>query len=154
MARIKIEDYRDFEISFDTENETFYTLSERHDSDKTKNSYSSIKKFIDEFIKDNVEFKPFNIEGIPDASFGRTGRVIGIRKDGRFIYIPKGSEKPIQLSEYDEKSTMIHDPENIPFWEELEKIKIERDALRTKEKEINSKFKIKNLKDYKTENFQ
>ena len=56
IMKIKIEDYRGWSIEFDTEKESFYCHSEQYDRDETKKSYSSVKKFVDDFIKDNFTF--------------------------------------------------------------------------------------------------
>ena len=50
-----IENYRGFEIFFDTDNENFYSVSDKYDRQETKKSYASAKKSIDDYIKYNTE---------------------------------------------------------------------------------------------------
>ena len=56
---IKIADYRGFEVFFDKDEDMFYLSSSRFDTETTKKSYSAVKTYIDNFIKDNLNFKPF-----------------------------------------------------------------------------------------------
>ena len=149
--KVEIENYRGWEISFDPDTEEFYGLSDRHDKDVNKKSYSATKKFIDDFIKDNQEFKAFNVESNPQSSWGgKKGRIVGIRKDKRFIIeLPDGKKE--QVSYYSEKDFILINADNKMLWLELEKINKERDALYKKEREVKAKFKIKTLQEYKKE---
>jgi hypothetical protein len=98
--KVEIENYRGWDISFDTDKETFYAVSSEFDTDRSKQSYASIKKSIDDYIKANVEFKPFKVLL---SRYGTRAiyNVVGIRKDKQFI-IKKG-EKTEQLSKHDEE---------------------------------------------------
>lgn len=148
-----IEKYRGFEIWFDTEIESFQC--DIDDERSVKKSYASIKKFIDDYIKENNTFKAFNVEPNPLNPFGgKTGKIIGIRKDGNFIHEDLNGKKT-QISKYDLDRYIILDSSNKPIWEkynafkeEDERIRIERNALR---KEIELQFKIITLKDYKNQ---
>ncbi len=42
--KIEIENYRGWDISFDTEKETFYAISSHFDTDKTKQSFAATPK--------------------------------------------------------------------------------------------------------------
>jgi hypothetical protein len=148
--KVEIETYRGFEISFDSDTEEFYGISDRHDKDISKKSFSATKKFIDDFIKENQEFKPFNVEPNPNAYGGKKGRIIGIRKDKRFI-IELANGKKEQISDYQEKDFIMVNSDNKMLWLELEKISKERELLTDKEKEVKSKIKAKTLRDYKNE---
>ncbi len=77
-----IETYRGFDIMFDTESEKFYTVSSVDDIDQTKPSYASVKKWIDDYVKANRTFKPFEVTD----SYGNCRKVVGIRKDGAFVF--------------------------------------------------------------------
>lgn len=90
--KIVIENYRGWEIYFDTQKETFYAVLSEFDVDKTKQSFAAIKKSIDDYIKENVNFKPF--KAIVGGWGGYTIKeFVGIRKDLRFI-----TKRAIQLS--------------------------------------------------------
>ena len=52
--KVQIENYRGWNIEFDTEKESFYCHSEQHDKDENKKSFASTKKWIDDFIKDKT----------------------------------------------------------------------------------------------------
>ncbi len=124
--RVLIENYRGWEIYFDTENETFYTVSNRYDNQQTKKSYASTKKFIDDYIKENQSFKPIKVQKMKtmynDAKFVT---LIGLRKDGAFMYEDEKGEKA-QLSKYDEKEFFVVNPENDVHFVELERLYAEQ----------------------------
>ena len=58
-------------------------------------------------------------------------KLIGIRKDGRFIYEDEKGEKK-QLSDYDEKHYILYDESNEQYKEEAEILYNEMEALRFK----------------------
>lgn len=146
---IKIEEYKGWQILFDTERETFLTQSDEYDRQADKKSYSAIKKFIDEFIKENNTFKPIWIDILPSsyATYQKV-KLIGIRKDGRFIYENKKGEKK-QLSEYNEKDYIVYDPENDKIRSEVKVIQDQIDKLREERKAIESKITGKPLSEVK-----
>ncbi len=115
----EVDNYRGYEIRFDTNYETF--LCDIDDARSVKKSYSAIKKFIDEYIKENNEFKPFKIIPNPIDSWGdmKPATVIGVRKDKSYqIETADGTKKA--LSNYDEKKYWISTPQVLA---ELEKVK-------------------------------
>lgn len=144
-----IETYRGWEISFDTEKESFYCHSEQYDTEKTKQSYASVKKFIDDFIKENETFKPIVVETLPE-SYNRFEiiKLIGIRRDGRFIYEGNNGEK-VQLSDYQEKDYIIRDPNNDKYRKEADEIQKQIDALRDKRQAVLNQIKGVLLTEYK-----
>ena len=116
--KIEIENYRGWDISFDTDKETFYAQSDEYDRGETKKSFASAKQYIDDFIKDNLEFNPVWIE-TPASSYRNQSKIklIGIRKDKRFIYEGKDGKKE-QLSEYSEKGYILSNEANdVPYAE-------------------------------------
>lgn len=134
--KIKIEDYRGWSIEFDTEKESFYCHSEQYDRDETKKSYSSVKKFIDDFIKDNFSFPRIQIQSKPSSWKDRNIlTLIGIRKDGRFIYEDKKGEKK-QLSDCDEEDYILYSEENDKHYDYADKLKEKIDQLMKEKKEI------------------
>jgi len=111
--RVLIETYRGFEISFDPIEEKFWYLSERYDKESSSKSFSATKKAVDDFIKDNRDFKPFFIENKLKSAFGKEAKlkVVGIRKDGVFVYENSKGEKE-QLSKYYENDYLIYNEAN------------------------------------------
>jgi hypothetical protein len=147
--KAEIENYRGWSISFDTEKETFYCHSEQWHKDENKKSYSSTKKWIDEFIKENETFKPIWVETKP-SSYNSDKRIklIGIRKDGRFIYEDANGDKK-QLSDYSEKDYILYNPENDKYREEAKVVDDELEELRLKRNAILKKVVGIELTEYK-----
>ena len=153
IMEIEIENYRGYEIRFNTEKETFVCDI---DSEKSvKKSYSALKKFIDEFIKENAVFNSFYIIGNPFLNYStdkRTLRVIGIRKDGRFIYEDEEKNKG-QISDYSLESYILKEPCNDEYIKQLKDLEDEEQKLRELFRErrisIKSKLKVTTLKECK-----
>jgi hypothetical protein len=148
--KVEIEIYRGWSISFDTEKETFYCHSEQWDKDENKKSFASTRKWIDDFIKENEVFKPIWIETKPKAYHEKKIKLIGIRKDGRFIYEDAKGEKK-QLSDYNEKDYILYNEENEKYKIEASKIDEQVEALGLQKNAILEKIKGVELVDYKKE---
>lgn len=149
--KVIIDNHRGWEISFDTELETFYCISDRYDRDETKKSFASIKKFIDDFIKENEIFEPVWVETKPNSyTSDKKIKLIGIRKDGRFIYENSKGEKQ-QLSDYNEKDYILYDANNDKFRLEAEKINKEIKVLNAKRDAVLDKITGIELTEYKKE---
>ena len=135
--RTLITDYRGWGIFFDTDREEFYTVSNEYDKDNTKKSFASTKKFIDDYIKENNEFKPILVQK-EESTFGNKVviKLIGIRKDGKFMYEDKDGKKQ-QLSSYYESDYFLINPKNDESFEKIDKLRIERDKIDSQIKEIN-----------------
>lgn len=153
MAIILIENYRGFDITFDTSDEKFECVCTENIS-KESGSFTAVKNFIDAFKKTNQDFKPFWIVQIP-GSFGsgkKRLKVIGIRKDKRFV-VETEDNKQEQLSDYSAKDYMLMKPENEEILNKLnelakkeEKQRLENNAIR---KELISGLVIVNLQEHK-----
>lgn len=146
--QVTIETYRGIEIWFNRDKETFQCDI---DSEKSiKQSYAAVKKYIDDYIKQNNTFKPFKVEGIPDA-WRSTEKltVTGVRKDNRFI-AEKEDGSRVQISEYDEKNYMLLNTENKPLWDLLDEISKQEDELRKQRKSVIDRFNKVILKDVKS----
>lgn len=140
--RVLIENYRGWEIYFNTDSEDFYTMSNEFDKQHTKKSYSSAKKYIDEFIKENNTFKPIKIQRFDYMSSNPKQylTLIGIRKDKAFMFEDESGDKK-QLSRYDEKEYFVVDQVNEPIFEEIKKLQVQRDEIDEKFKELRSSIK-------------
>ncbi len=143
-----IEKYRGWDISFDTNSEGFYVESDGWDKREAKRSFASCKTFVDEYLKDNQEFKPIRIQHV---SSGEEILLTGIRKDRRFPYEKKGKKE--QLSDYEEKYYIIFDADNIPKFHEAKRLDDEASVLRIQAHELRESITGKKLSDFKKENY-
>lgn len=129
MMKTLIENYRGWEIYFDSEKENFYTSSDDWDRQNTKTSYAATKKWIDDFIKENSEFKPFLVESLDDYSDTvKQVKIIGIRKDKRFVYEGKNGEKE-QFSEYNEKDYYLSNEANKSIYMEIKRLREQKNNI-------------------------
>jgi hypothetical protein len=80
--RVLIENYRGWELMFDTSSEDFYIMSNDYDTQQTKKSYASAKKYIDDYIKENQNFKPIKVQKMSSIyNSAEVITLIGLRKD-------------------------------------------------------------------------
>jgi hypothetical protein len=134
--RTLITEYRGWEIFFDTDKVEFYTVSNEYDKDNTKKSFASTKKFIDDYIKENDNFKPFFVQKQKSIySDSDIIRIIGIRKDGNFMYEDKEGKKR-QLSSYSEKDYFLINPENDIAFEKISQLLEQQNKINNEIKEI------------------
>jgi hypothetical protein len=154
MSKIFIENYRGFDIEFDTSNEKFTCIA-TEEKTKESNSFTAVRKFVDDYKKTNQDFKPFWIESIP-GKFNSDNqgkyKVIGVRKDGRFVIENEKAEKD-QLSDFYLSDYMLVKPENqdgMDKYRELEK-ESERQRAENSEKRkvVIATLNIVTLKEYK-----
>ena len=149
--KILIEKYRGFEIYFDSQYEKFQCIITEEVS-KESLSFAAVKKFVDEYKKTNQDFKPFFVEPTPLYSFKESFKIIGIRKDGRFVTENTKGEKG-QLPDYHLSDYMIVKEENKELISELHKLNNEEKLLISdfskKRKDLISKLNITTLKEYK-----
>ena len=147
--RTLITEYRGWEIFFDTDKEEFYTISNECDKDITKKSFASTKKFVDDYIKENNSFKPILVQ--KETSMFNNGEIIkliGIRKDGDFMYEDKDGKKQ-RLSSYNEKDYFLINPENDEPFKKIAELEKRRDEIGSKIKEIKKtiiKVDVKQVK--------
>lgn len=153
MSKILIENYRGIDITYDNSSEEFRCVIS-NESKKEGNYLSVIRKFIDEYKRLNSDFVPFNAIPNPDSRFGASKgvKIIGIRKDGRFISQNDSGEKG-QISEFDEKNYILDKPENEKGLQELrdlsqaeEKLRVENNRRRA---EIISSLNLVTIRDFK-----
>ena len=138
--RTLITEYRGWEIFFDTNKEEFYTVSNEYDKDNSKKSFASTKKFIDDYIKENNEFKDILVQKEP-SMFNNVEviKLIGIRKDGDFMYEDKDGKKQ-RLSSYNEKDYFLINPENDEHFKKIAELEKKRDEIGSEIKEIKKKL--------------
>jgi len=150
--QIKIEDYRGFQIYFDTVDNRF--LCEISDEYKKEfASFMAVKKAVDDFKADNTEFKPFKVRKRDGYSFSKECfEIIGIRKDNRLVIKnPNGDIE--QISSYHEDRYVLADSLDESLLIELQQIEENERAsdLRFSKdrKEILDKLNLIFLKDYR-----
>jgi len=154
MSKILIENYRGFDIEFETSNERFQCVCTEEDT-KESASFAAIKKFVDDYKKSNQDFKPFWIEPTPtDYYKDKALKVVGIRKDNRFVAEDKDGNKE-QISDSYLSSYMLLKEENKEYMAELKEQKQKEEAQRIENNQtrnnIIAKMNIVTLKDYKKE---
>ena len=115
MPKIKIEEYRGFEIVFDIITGMFSAWNDFYDTEFTKKNFDTIKSGVDKYIKDNAGFEPFDIVllhsyGSTIDTIGETVKITGIRKDGRLVFVAKDGKKR-QLTSYDAEKYYLSFPE-------------------------------------------
>lgn len=103
--RVLIEKYRGFDIYFNPDQEMFEVEADSYG--KCSKSFAAVKSGIDEYLKNNLEFKPFKAIAIDS---GDIINIIGIRKDERFNYEDSKGKKQ-QLSDYYEKNYVVYNSE-------------------------------------------
>lgn len=140
----EVDKYRGYEIRFCTNRETFQC--DIDDERSVKKSYSAVKKFIDEYIKDNSEFKPFKVEPNPKNGWGKPGIITGIRKDGRFI-LETDDGKKHQISDYEMDRYCLLNQDNEPLKKQIAKLKGDINSLQSQIKMLEEKYITKTLKD-------
>lgn len=140
--KVLIENYRGWDIYFNTENEDFYTVSNEYDKENTKKSYASTKKFIDDYIKENMNFKPIKVMRDGGAFVSKTIiTLIGLRKDGVFmIRDEKGNVS--QLSKYSEPDYFEVNSENDSILKEISDLDLKRDEITNQIKEKRKGLKM------------
>lgn len=154
MNKILIENYKGFDIEFDTNYEKFSCII-TDELTKESISFKAVKNFIDEYKKNNQDFKPFWAEQIPMRySFlsKESFKIVGIRKDGRYIYeTPKGEKK--QLSDYDLSDYMVVKPENAELIKQYKAFELLEESqineIKKQKEELISKMNIVTLAQYK-----
>jgi hypothetical protein len=152
MSKILIENYRGFDIEFDTNYEKFQCLVSDENT-KESNSFSAVKKYIDEYKKTNQDFKPFWVEPHPNNMFVNNKlKIIGIRKDGRFVAENVDGKKE-QILDYNLNNYMLVKSENESAANKLKELELEEEKqrleIKKKRNEIISTFNITTLEDYK-----
>ena len=154
MSKIFIDNYRGFDIEFETINEKFQCVI-TDELVKESISFSAIKKFIDEYKKQNQNFKPFFAESIPSQyTFNeyKKIKIVGIRKDGRFIAENSDGVK-FQVSDFDIKDYMLYSKENEKAFGQLLELKLKEQRYNSEIKMerslILSTIKVNSLADFK-----
>lgn len=151
MSKILIETYRGFDIEFDTNCEKFQCIC-TEENVKESTSFAAVKKYVDDYKKANQDFKPFWVEPAPERYKSDNLKVIGIRKDGRFVAENSKGDK-IQISDYELNDYMLLKPENEIAMNKLSELKAKEEQQRVENNEtrklIISEINIVTLKDYK-----
>jgi len=146
---VVIENYRGFEITFNTDEESFFGISDRYDHQtKGKQSYAAAKKGIDDYIKDNSELKPFKVYSNPKDAYRNQEEltIIGIRKDG-LCKARKDNGSIITVSSYSLTNWVLWNPDNENAIMEIEDLSRQISALDDKRDALRKSLVVKTLKD-------
>lgn len=149
--RVLIEEYRGFDIYFDKRTEEFKAISNEDDIQKNKKSLTLAKKSIDDYIKENLDFKPVIVQSVGSVfSSQKEIELIGIRKDGRFVFRNKKGE-PEQLYEYSERDYFLKNEANNQIFGEIELLKgqiaqLEKEVRLKESQIVKNDLGLKNLK--------
>jgi len=152
--KITIENYRGFDIEFDTNCEKFQCIVS-DDNTKESKSFSAVKKFIDGYKKDNQNFKPFYVVSSPKNRMYRKKerlKIIGIRKDGRFMAETKSGDKK-QISNHELEDYILEVETNERYFILLEQFDAEQKAFneehKEKVKQVYNNMQLTTLKEHK-----
>ena len=154
IKKVAITCHRGIDIEFDIDSEQFACII-TDGIEKASGSFTVVKKFIDEYKKNNQTFKPFYIELSPfsfSVSRHKTLKVIGLRKDRRFITETDDGVKG-QLSDFDGREYILTKQINDAPRKELQEKKDATLKLYNKNKyeetKIKEKFVIVTLTEFK-----
>lgn len=153
MKNILIETYRGFDIEFNTNNEKFQCIVS-DDNAKESILFAAVKKFVDDYKKNNQEFKPFWVEPNPKSYRFGSGNllVVGMRKDGRFVVETEEGIKK-QLTDYDVNKYMLMKAENVFALKTIKALDVEFETIKAnhekKKNELIDSIVIVDLEEYK-----
>lgn len=129
--RIHIENYRGWDIYFETTSERFYAISDEHDRQSSdRKTYSSAKKYVDDFIKDNIDFVP--VELLQEEHNGKyqSYRLIGIRKDGHFVREKEGRKSQLSVDKWSINTKIpLKNDFNLENIKEIQRLELKRQEL-------------------------
>lgn len=142
---VLIENYRGFDIIFDTNTERFsYSIDEGNW--REKQSYASCKKNIDDYIKLNKEFKPFKVR------YKRGNiiyNIVGIRKDNKFVYQNEDMSSTQNIGGYYEKDYILMDEKDDAIYNDIAMLKAEIAMLEQKVRDKYASITTPTLRDIK-----
>jgi len=146
-----IDNYRGWDIYYDTEIERFVVASDGWDQRSDRGSFSSCKRWVDDHIKANSTFTPFEVQHWPGRTSSEILTITGIRKDGRPA--TKNANGVVgQMTDYSIRDYILRDPDNDPIFSELvdfdretSRLEAQREILR---RAIADKVVAKPLADY------
>lgn len=155
--KTKVDDYKGFEIYFDTDDGKF--IIEGCDRQDTKPSYNSAKKFVDNFLKENNMFPEFKLTSNPRKhGWGRKDVIVqGLHGNGNLLAYDEEKQEKFQLTTYnwddyifvDDLKSCGYDSDKVERLEaKLEKLRLEvRAEIRKEEDKLpdNTKEKIKQI---------
>lgn len=140
---VLIENYRGVDILFDSDNERF-TYSYDVGNQSEKQTFSSCKKSIDDYYKNNSSFQPFLVRC---KSTGNVLKIVGIRKDNRLVSEVDGYRS--QVSDWDESYYIEFDESHNEKYLEIELLKKEIKDLEEKILKTKKTITGKSLKELK-----
>lgn len=155
--KTKVDDYKGFEIYFDTDSGKF--IVEGCDSQDEKPSYNSAKKFVDDFLKENNMFPEFKLTNHPrKRMWGKKDVTVqGLHGNGNLLAYDEEKQERFQLSTYNWNDYIFpedlkkcgYDSDKVKKLEaKLEKLRLEvRGEIKKEEDKLpdNTKEKINKI---------
>lgn len=133
MSKVWIDKYMNWDIHFDTDNETFSAECDHFDHRTAgRVSYAAVKNAIKKYVKENSGFKPIPVVYHYWGNL-RRGEIVGMRPDAKLLVKmdDKESSKVINAHELEKYSLMGN---QVAFEEAVEKIEeLDEKARRLKE---------------------
>lgn len=120
MDKILIQNYRGWDIFFDTYTDQFVCrMSDKDnqsDAEKESKSITAIRKYIDEYLKVNQKFEKVDIVKVRNSiePYYDVYTIIGLRKDGGFT-IQDQDGGISKLSKYDENKVELLTEKHIMY---------------------------------------
>lgn len=146
--RTKVDDYKGFEIYFDTYEGKF--IIEGCDYQQAKPSYASAKKFINDFLKENNFFPEFKLTSNPAKNgWGKKEVIVqGLHSNGNLLAFDVEKQEKFQLSTYnwddyifpEDLEKCDYDAEKVAKLEERKRIEEEK-SKEEEEKRAQEKTK-------------
>lgn len=129
--RIWMENYRGWDIYFNTDSERFYAISDEYDKQSSdRKTYSSAKKYVDDFVKDNMDFVPVELLQVGNDGKYESFRLIGIRKDGHFVREKEGRKSQLPVDRWNiSKKIPLNNDFNIENAKEIQRLELKRQEL-------------------------
>lgn len=150
-----IENYRGFDIWYDTDIEVFQCII-TDGKEKESKSFKAVKKFVDDYRKENNDFVTFNVVKHPDRDYTDSGvfKVVGQDKLGRFVLDNNGKKETV--SKYSANDFILEKKCNEPIIKAYSKnellAELSRKEFAEKRKRILAKLDVVTLKEMQKKN--
>lgn len=152
---IFIKEYKGFDIMFDETEEKFTASGNTRDKHFVKPSIAAVKKAINEFIIENVEFGEFKIQDQNDKDYKKgipkIYTVIGMTSDKRLRF-QDDEGKISTFSKYDYDRYIMFSEANQEVFQVLADLEKELDGIReqyrVKKNKVRENLKITTLGEY------
>jgi hypothetical protein len=145
-----IENYKNFDIKFDTKYERFNATSEYHDFTLFEETFSGIKLSIDRHVDKNPRFEEF-YANLNDSYYGYSKvKIVGIVQGRKFLYVDEnGKTRRMLIDESDDY--FVYNSQNDDYMEQITEIREQIEHLESRIKELDDKMIKMSLSQYADE---